>query len=89
MKLGAQGALLATEQGMEHVEGVKVKAVDATAAGDAFTGALAVSYLRIGSLYHAVRYANYVGALTVTKIGAQTSIPTKKQVDDFIRRKKK
>ncbi len=87
MKLGANGALLAsskTGRHMEHIGGLKVRAVDSTAAGDAFTGAFAVAFLETGNIYRAAGYANYVGAMTVTKIGAQTSIPTRKQVDDFI-----
>ncbi len=88
MKLGARGALIASQgvKHIEHIEGIKVKAVDSTAAGDVFTGAMAVSYLRTGSLAQAVKYANYAGALAVTKAGAQTSIPSKKQVEDFILR---
>ena len=69
---------------MRHIKGLQVKAVDATAAGDAFAGALAVAYMRTGDLFQAANYANFVGALTVTELGAQTSLPTQKQVTDFI-----
>lgn len=71
LKLGEKGALLATGKEIHYVKGIKVKTVDTTAAGDAFTGALAVGYAQGKSLLESVSYANYVGALTVTKLGAQ------------------
>ena len=87
LKLGGKGALLATEKEIHYIKGVKVKAVDTTAAGDAFTGALAVAYTQGKNLQEAVTYANYVGALTVTKLGAQPSIPTKEEVEIFMKKK--
>ncbi|MFA5646368.1 MAG: ribokinase [Candidatus Ratteibacteria bacterium] len=86
MKLGQHGALISS-QGIphcEHIKGIKVKAIDSTAAGDVFIGAMAVAYLRTGNLSQAVKYANYAGAFTVTKIGAQPSIPSKKELEAFI-----
>ena len=61
-----------------------MQAIDTTAAGDAFTGALACALGRGDELGPAVRFANAVGALTVTKMGAQPSLPTKRQVEEFI-----
>ena len=84
LKLGAKGALLATRNGVKHIKGIKVRAVDTTAAGDAFTAALAVSYAKGENIEGAAVFANYVGALTVTKFGAQPSIPGIDEVESFI-----
>jgi ribokinase len=62
----------------------KVSAVDVTSAGDVFTAALALKYTADKDIENAVRYANIAGALTVTKLGAMKSIPTKKDVDRAI-----
>ena len=85
MKLGERGALLVDRENEEYFSGIKVPVVDTTAAGDAFTGALTYSYLKEGNLRKAIKYANYMGALTVTKFGAQPSIPEKGEVKKFIR----
>ena len=85
LKLGASGALLATENEIKHIKGIKVHAIDTTAAGDAFTAGLAVAYAKGKSLEEAVIFANYVGALTVTKFGAQPSLPSMDEVELFIK----
>ena len=61
--------------------------VDTTAAGDAFTAAMTLEYLRTGDVCRAVRYGNAVGAITVSRSGASTSIPTADEVDEFISRR--
>jgi len=82
--VGEKGALVITE-GTEHlVPGFPVKAVDSVAAGDAFNGALAVAISRGENLLGAVRYANAVGALSVTRAGAQPSLPTSNEVRKFM-----
>jgi len=86
LKLGANGALLATRDEVKHIKGIKVRAVDTTAAGDAFTAGLAVAYAKGKSLEEAAIFANYVGALTVTKFGAQPSIPGMDEVESFIKK---
>ena len=84
LTLGAQGALLATaEEGM-HLPAFPVSAVDTTAAGDAFVGALAVSYVRGLALRECVRVANAAGALAVTRLGAQPSLPTAEEIQDLL-----
>ncbi|MEA3485375.1 MAG: ribokinase [Candidatus Aerophobetes bacterium] len=88
LKLGADGALLATSDGIKHIKGIKVHPVDTTAAGDAFTAGLAVSYAQGKTLEEAAVFANYVGALTVTKFGAQPSIPSMDEVKLFIKETK-
>lgn len=85
LKLGANGALLATRDGIKHIKGVKVHPVDTTAAGDAFTTSLSVAYAQGKTLEEAAVFANYVGALTVAKFGAQPSIPSMDEVKLFIK----
>ena len=87
LTLGGQGAVVA-EYGREavHVPGFKVKAVDTTAAGDAFNGALAVALLEDATVPEAVRFANAAAALSVTKPGAQPSLPSRRAVLSFLRR---
>ena len=77
LKLGEKGAMLATEEECLHVEAHKVNVVDTTAAGDAFTGALAVALAEGRSLRDATIMANKAGALATTKLGAQPSMPTR------------
>ncbi len=81
--MGAQGFLLAGGDAMEFVPAVPVRAVDATAAGDAFTGSLAVGLAQGQTLRDAARFAARVAALSVTKMGAQPSMPTRREVDAF------
>jgi len=85
LTMGAQGYLLATVESMEFVPSIKINAVDATAAGDAFTGSLAVGLARGKILKDAALFANYVAALSVMKMGAQSSMPNAEQVKNFIR----
>jgi len=83
--LGAKGALVATGfDHMQHIPGFRVKAVDATAAGDAFNGGLAVALAQREALDAAVRYAHAVAALSVTRLGAQPSLPTAAEVEAFL-----
>jgi ribokinase len=83
--LGHNGAWVATKDIGQHVPGFKVKAVDATAAGDTFNGALAVALAEGKTLLEAVRFGN-AAALSVTKKGAQPSVPSRKQIDIFLQR---
>ena len=82
--LGEKGALLANKNSKETIESRRVKAIDSTAAGDAFTGALAYGMANGKSLKDAAVYAGAVAAISVTRLGAQASMPTKKEVDAFI-----
>ncbi|MFD0315128.1 ribokinase [Streptomyces flavalbus] len=79
--LGAEGALVASREGLARVPSVRVAAVDTTGAGDAFTAALA---WRLGAgepLTRAAAYAARVGAAAVTRAGAQESYPTAGEVE--------
>ncbi|WP_369246737.1 ribokinase [Streptomyces sp. R41] len=78
--LGAEGALVASADGVARVPSVKVEAVDTTGAGDAFTAALAWRLGRSESLSDAAAYAARVGAAAVTRPGAQESFPTAEAV---------
>lgn len=81
--LGGRGALCAGPDGSFFVPGYPVEAIDTTAAGDAFSGALGCELARGSSLEKAVRYANMAGALAVTRVGAQASLPIAEEVRVF------
>ena len=79
--LGPKGAYINSESEGKHLIPVRqVPVVDTTAAGDSFTAALAVRLAEGSSLVQAVRYANEVAAIVVTRKGAQTSIPDASEV---------
>ncbi|HVI42828.1 MAG TPA: ribokinase [Anaerovoracaceae bacterium] len=81
--LGSRGCLHITKENSTHYNAYKVNAVDSTAAGDSFNAALAV-YLSEGkTMKEAIEFAMKVGAMTVTKEGAQTSLPRLKEVENF------
>ncbi|MFI6205179.1 ribokinase [Streptomyces sp. NPDC051041] len=79
--LGARGALAASAEGVVRVPSVPVDAVDTTGAGDAFTAALAWRLGTGATLEEAAAYAARVGAVAVTREGAQESFPTAAEVD--------
>jgi ribokinase len=81
LKLGEKGAFLEDGKGGLHVPGRKVRALDATAAGDTFNGALAVAIAEGKTLAEAVAFANAAAAISVTRLGAQASIPDRAEVD--------
>jgi ribokinase len=83
--LGAEGALVCGGEGSVHHPAFPVTAVDTTAAGDAFTGALAAGVATWGSLEQALPLANAAAALTCTRPGAQASLPDRATVDRFLR----
>ena len=82
--LGARGAFVAGEGGAQLVPGFKVRAVDTTAAGDIFNGALAVALAEEQPLPDAIRFANAAAAISVTRLGAQPSAPTRKEINRFL-----
>ena len=84
--LGANGALIVSKNATKHIPSFKVNVVDTTAAGDAFIGGFAVALLNGKSLEDAVQYACACGALAVTKFGAQPSLPTKQEVEEFLKK---
>jgi len=85
VKLGSRGALLKEEnERAVPVPGFPVKAVDTTAAGDAFNGAFAVGLLSGKSPMQSAKFANAVAAISVTRLGAQPSMPTRDEVEAFL-----
>ncbi|MFO0798522.1 MAG: ribokinase [Gemmataceae bacterium] len=81
--LGERGVLIADASGVESVPAARVRAVDTTAAGDAFTGALA-RFLAAGlDVRAAARRAGAAAALSVTRVGAQPSLPTAAELSAF------
>ena len=86
LKLGDRGACVLGGDGEKvFVPAFKVKAVDSTAAGDAFNGGLAVALMQGKDLREAAVYASAVAALSVTKMGAQPSMPGRHEVRKFLR----
>jgi ribokinase len=84
LTLGVQGAFVGTLDHMVHIPAFPVTVVDTTAAGDAFTGALAVALAEGCPLAGAVRFANAAAGLACTQRGAQNSLPVRTQVDAFL-----
>lgn len=85
IKADRDGAYLAESGGVTRFPAYRVQAVDTTAAGDAFNAALAVSLAEGKGPYEAIGFANAAAALTVTRKGAASSLPTKPEVQDFLR----
>ncbi|MBR6513742.1 MAG: ribokinase [Clostridia bacterium] len=83
LKLGDRGVFF--YDGLYHdiITPHKVKAVDTTSAGDVFTAALAVEYLRSGDIKRACEYANIAGAITVTRQGSFNSVPCHNDIKEF------
>jgi 2-dehydro-3-deoxygluconokinase len=79
LTLGREGALVATPQRRERVGSIRVEAVDATGAGDAFDGAFLAEYLRTGDPFASARFANVAAALSTRGYGAVPPLPTRAQ----------
>jgi ribokinase len=87
LKMGSRGSYLATKDGFrQHVNAFPVSAVDATAAGDAFNGAFAVGLLQGRSPLESAQFAAAAGAVSVTRAGAQPSMPTMEEVNLMLTR---
>ena len=86
LTLGARGAFVANGNDRQLVPGFKVKAVDTTAAGDIFNGALAAALAEGKPLSEAVRFANAAAAISVTRLGAQPSAPARKEIEKLAQR---
>jgi ribokinase len=82
--LGANGARVISEGIDQHMPAHEITAVDTTAAGDAFNGALAVAIAEGKPLLEAVGYGMAAGALASTKRGAQPSLPTRDSVENLL-----
>ena len=84
--LGSKGAYVDTNEFQGIIESHKVKAVDSTAAGDIFNGALVVALAEKKSWKEAVQFACRTAAVSVTKMGAQSSAPERKEIDSLLRK---
>lgn len=83
--LGAEGAVVVHDTTITHVQTFEVEAVDTTAAGDVFNGALAVAIAEGKDILAATAFACKASAISVTKMGAQSSAPWKTEVESFMR----
>lgn len=87
LTLGGAGSWYADRDGAdERIPACAVDVVDTTAAGDAFTGALAVAWGEGRDLVDAVRWANAAGAACVRKVGASNALPTRAEIDELYAR---
>lgn len=84
LKLGERGCLLAGRDAETWIPAPLVRAVDSTAAGDCFNGALAVALAEGRDLVEACRFAVSAAALSVTRMGAQASMPSRAELADFL-----
>ncbi|MFZ6688115.1 ribokinase [Undibacterium sp. SXout11W] len=84
LTMGGNGALITQQAGSQFIKAIKVDVVDTTAAGDTFVGAFAVGIANGLTVLEASVEAQYTAALTVTRLGAQTSIPQRQEVLGFI-----
>lgn len=78
--MGAAGAFLLVEGKSEIIKAPKVEAVDTTAAGDTFNGALVVALSEGKTIPESIAFANRAASISVTRIGAQTSVPYRKEI---------
>ncbi|MCF8567347.1 ribokinase [Alicyclobacillus tolerans] len=82
--LGDKGVVTLNNDGFHHYEAYPVDAIDTTAAGDAFTGTLGACLSQGRDFDNSIVYAMAAGALTVTQMGAQPSLPTKEAIRNFL-----
>ncbi|GAB6118904.1 ribokinase [Dysgonomonas termitidis] len=84
LTMGAKGAYIYTETIRKYIKAHSVKSVDTTAAGDTFCGAFIAHLMDTDNIIDAVNYATAAAAISVTKLGAQPSIPKKEEVMEFL-----
>src|SRR5690606_4200059 len=84
VKLGGRGAWVEDASGGRHHAAPRVTPVDTTAAGDTFNGAVGVRLAEGETIDKAIEWANRAAAISVTREGAQSSIPTHEEVDQFV-----
>jgi ribokinase len=83
MKLGDAGSWVFADGRQEQIHALQVNVRDTTAAGDAFCSALSLALATGLDVFESARFANLVGAITVTRLGAQPSLPSRAEVDRF------
>jgi ribokinase len=85
VKLGDRGCCLATGRGVRHFPAYRVEVRDTTAAGDTFNAALAVALTEGRSVEEAIPFANAAAAVSVTRLGAQASAPSRSEVEAMMK----
>ncbi|MDO8928133.1 MAG: ribokinase [Bacteroidota bacterium] len=80
--MGSAGAFLLANGNSEIIKAPKVEAVDTTAAGDTFNGALVVALSEGKTIQESIVFANKAAAISVTRIGAQSSVPFRKEISN-------
>lgn len=85
LKRGSEGAYVATRESADWVPTFAVDAIDTVAAGDCFNGAFAVALMEEQDPWAAARFASAAAAISVTRRGAQASMPTRTDIDAFLR----
>jgi 2-dehydro-3-deoxygluconokinase len=86
IKLGSEGALLATAEGLRAYPSYKVDSIDMSGAGDTFDGAFVTAYLSGRPPQECVRFANAAAALTTTGLGCVTPVPRRDQIEALMER---
>jgi ribokinase len=84
VSLGEAGSYIVTKDLREVVPAFKVKAVDTTGAGDVYCGTLATGLVEGMEPIEAIRFASAAAAISVTRLGAQPSIPTREEIEQFL-----
>jgi len=84
IKMGKEGVFVRSKNETFHIPAFKVKAIDATGAGDTFNASFVYAYLKGWELKKCAIFANAAGALKVTKVGGVSSAPTEKEIMEFI-----
>jgi ribokinase len=84
LKLGDQGCFYSGPDGERHVRAFPVEARDTTAAGDTFNAALGVALCEQAAIADALRFANAAAAISVTRPGAQASVPSRAEVEELL-----
>lgn len=82
--IGKKGAVALTTEKTIVVKGHRVNAIDTTAAGDCFVGAFAVALQEGKTIKEAIDFANAAAAVSVQRLGASSSLPTRKEVENFV-----
>ncbi len=83
LKLGSRGCSVFDGENLRILPAYESKVVDTTAAGDCFTAAMALEFLRSGDIYAACDMGNKAGSIAVSRMGAESSMPTAKELFDF------
>lgn len=86
LKIGDDGCFYDDGEKQLHVPAFPVEVRDSTAAGDTFNAALAVALAEQKPVEEALRFANAAAAISVTRLGAQASVPSRAEVDAFLKR---